>query len=59
MKEKKNRNTKLTNKILSIRKAEYYQGRFDLKNTTKAKDDFWIFFKERPRKNMKVRRTLN
>lgn len=36
----------LAKKILSIKQAEYYQGRFDLKNTTKGKRRFLDFFKE-------------
>ncbi|SEH29984.1 site-specific integrase [Chryseobacterium culicis] len=33
--------------ILSIRKAEYVQGKFDLKNTTKAKSTFLNYFAEK------------
>lgn len=33
--------------ILSIRKAEYFQGRFDIKNTTKSKKLFLDFFTEK------------
>lgn len=33
--------------ILSIRKAEYFQGRFDIKNTTKSKKPFLDFFTEK------------
>lgn len=37
----------LAKKILSIREAEYYQGRFDLKNTAKSKKKFLDFFLEK------------
>lgn len=37
----------LSEQILSIRKAEYFQGRFDIKNTTKSKKTFLAFFTEK------------
>lgn len=37
----------LSEQILSIRKAEYFQGRFDIKNTTKSKKLFLDFFTEK------------
>ncbi|MCZ8230403.1 site-specific integrase [Flavobacterium sp.] len=37
----------LSEQILSIRKAEYFQGRFDIKNTTKSKKQFLDFFTEK------------
>ncbi|SDB26653.1 Site-specific recombinase XerD [Flavobacteriaceae bacterium MAR_2010_188] len=37
----------LAKKILSIREAEYYQGKFDLKNTAKGKRRFLDFFSEK------------
>ncbi|MGB3608122.1 site-specific integrase [Psychroserpens sp.] len=37
----------LAKKILAIREAEYYQGKFDLKNTTKGKRRFLDFFSEK------------
>ena len=46
-KRKNKENLALANKILDIRKAEYYQGRFDLKNTAKAKRSFLDFFIEK------------
>ena len=45
---KKNKETlALAKKILTIREAEYYQGRFDIKSTTKAKRRFLDFFIEK------------
>ena len=45
---KKNKDTLvLAKKILAIRESEFYQGRFNLKNTTKAKRRFLDFFKEK------------
>ncbi|CDF79653.1 integrase [Formosa agariphila KMM 3901] len=45
---KENKETRLlAKKILAIREAEYYQGKFDLKNTTKGKRRFLDFFKEK------------
>jgi len=46
-KRKNKENLTLANKILDIRKAEYYQGRFDLKNTAKSKRRFLDFFIEK------------
>ncbi|EPR74127.1 Integrase [Winogradskyella psychrotolerans RS-3] len=37
----------LAKKILAIREAEYYQGKFDLKNTTKGKRRFLDFFSKK------------
>ncbi|MFH6967440.1 site-specific integrase [Flavobacterium sp. FlaQc-28] len=37
----------LSEQILSIRKAEYFQGKFDIKNTTKSKRRFLDFFMEK------------
>ena len=37
----------LAKKILAIREAEYYQGKFDLKNTAKGKRRFLDFFSEK------------
>lgn len=37
----------LSEQILSIRKAEYFQGKFDIKNTTKSKNRFLDFFMEK------------
>lgn len=37
----------LSEQILSIRKAEYFQGKFDIKNTTKSKKPFLDFFTEK------------
>lgn len=37
----------LSEQILSIRKAEYFQGRFDIKNTAKSKRRFLDFFIEK------------
>ena len=34
----------LSEQILSIRKAEYFQGKFDIKNTAKSKRSFLDFF---------------
>lgn len=46
--KKKNKETlALANKILSIKQAEYYQGRFDIKNTAKGKRRFLEFFAEK------------
>ncbi len=45
--KKKNKETiALAEKILAIKQAEYYQGRFDIKNTVKGKRRFLEFFKE-------------
>jgi integrase len=45
--KKKNKETlALAEKILAIKQAEYYQGRFDIKNTAKGKKRFLDFFKE-------------
>lgn len=45
---KKNKETlALAKKILAIREAEFYQGRFDLKNTAKSKRRFLDFFNEK------------
>ncbi|WP_299154254.1 site-specific integrase [uncultured Christiangramia sp.] len=45
---KKNKETLvLAKKILAIREAEFYQGRFNIKNTTKAKRRFLDFFIEK------------
>ncbi|MDR5590476.1 site-specific integrase [Christiangramia sp. SM2212] len=40
-------NLVLAKKILSIREAEYYQGRFDLKNSTKSQRCFLDYFEEK------------
>jgi len=46
--KKKNKETLvLAKKILAIREAEFYQGRFSLKNTTKSKRRFLDFFIEK------------
>lgn len=37
----------LADQILSIRKVEYFQGKFDIKNTTKSKRCFLDFFNEK------------
>ncbi|MEC5166898.1 integrase [Flavobacterium sp. PL11] len=37
----------MTEQILAIRKAEYFQGKFDIKNTTKSKRLFIDFFYEK------------
>ncbi|WP_121965608.1 site-specific integrase [Myroides sp. N17-2] len=37
----------LAKKLLAIREAEYYQGKFDLKNTTKGKRRFLDYFHEK------------
>lgn len=37
----------LSEQILSIRKAEYFQGKFDIKNTSKSKRRFLDFFMEK------------
>jgi len=37
----------LSEQILSIRKAEYFQGKFDIKNTSKSKRTFLDFFIEK------------
>ena len=37
----------LAKKILAIREAEFYQGRFNIKNTTKSKRRFFDFFIEK------------
>lgn len=37
----------LSDQILSIRKAEYFQGKFDIKNSTKSKRCFLDFFNEK------------
>jgi integrase len=37
----------LSEQILSIRKAEYFQGKFDIKNTAKSKRRFLDFFMEK------------
>jgi integrase len=45
--KKKNKETlALAEKILAIKQAEYYQGRFDIKNTAKGKKRYLDFFKE-------------
>lgn len=45
--KKKNKETlALAKKILSIRRAEFYQGKFKLKNTTKEKKRFLEYFEE-------------
>lgn len=45
--KKKNKETlTLAQKILAIKQAEYYQGRFDIKNTGKGKRRFLDFYKE-------------
>ena len=40
-------NLALAKKILSIREAEYYQGRFDLKNSSKSQRRFLDYFNEK------------
>ena len=40
--------------VLAIRKAEYVQGKFDLKNTTKSKRTFLAFFSELTDEKMKT-----
>ncbi len=46
--KKKNKETlALAEKILAIKQAEYYQGRFDIKNTAKSKRRFLDFFIEK------------
>src|SRR5690554_6866661 len=37
----------LAKKILAIREAEFYQGRYNIKNTTKEKRRFLDFFEEK------------
>ena len=37
----------LAKQILAIREAEFYQGRFELKNTTKGKRTFLDYFHEK------------
>jgi len=39
--------------VLSIRKAEYVQGKFDLKNTTKSKRTFLNYFEEKTEEKQK------
>jgi len=46
-KKKNKENLDLAKKILAIREAEFYQGRFDLKNNIKAKRKFLDLFKEK------------
>lgn len=46
--KKENKETLLlAKKLLAIREAEYYQGKFDLKNTTKGKRRFLDYFNEK------------
>lgn len=46
--KKENKETELlAEKILSIRKAEYFQGKFDIKNTSKSKRRFLDYFIEK------------
>ncbi len=45
-KKENKENAQLADNILAIRKAEFAQGRFDLKNTTKAKRNFLNYFEE-------------
>ncbi|MDM1499628.1 site-specific integrase [Myroides odoratimimus] len=46
--KKENKETLLlAKKLLAIREAEYYQGKFDLKNTTKGKRRFLDYFHEK------------
>lgn len=55
--KKKNKETlALAEKILSICRAEYYQGKCDLKNTTKEKKRFLAYFKEKNRGKVGNRR---
>lgn len=53
--EKKHNKEKLifAENVLAIRKAEYVQGKFDLKNTTKSKRTFLAFFSELTDEKMK------
>ncbi len=46
-KKKNKENLDLAKKILAIREAEFYQGRFDLKNNIKSKRRFLDFFQEK------------
>lgn len=46
-KKKNKENQALAEKILAIREAEFYQGRFNLKNTAKSKRRFLDFFIEK------------
>lgn len=46
-KKKNKENLDLAKKILAIREAEFYQGRFDLKNNIKSKRRFLDFFHEK------------
>lgn len=43
----------LSEQILSIRKAEFFQGRFDIKNTAKSKRRFLDFFIEKAEEKIK------
>lgn len=46
-KKKNKENLDLAKKIVAIREAEFYQGRFDLKNNIKSKRRFLDFFQEK------------
>lgn len=54
-KKENKENEKLADSILAIRKAEFVQGRFELKNTEKAKRNFLNYFadltEEKPTQN--------
>jgi hypothetical protein len=45
--KKENKIDTLSEQILSIRKTEYFQGKFDIKNTSKSKDCFLDYFTEK------------
>ena len=54
--EKKHNKEKLefAENVLAIRKAEYVQGKFDLKNTTKSKQTFLNYFEEKTEEKQKL-----
>ncbi|MCW3161593.1 MULTISPECIES: tyrosine-type recombinase/integrase [Chryseobacterium] len=52
-KKENKENEKLAENILSIRKAEYVQGKFDIKNTSKSKRRFLEYFSEKTEEKQK------
>ncbi|WP_454059246.1 tyrosine-type recombinase/integrase [Elizabethkingia ursingii] len=52
-KKENKENEKLAENILAIRKAEYVQGKFDIKNTSKSKRRFLEYFSEKTEEKQK------
>lgn len=52
-KKENKENEKLAENILSIRKAEYVQGKFDIRNTSKSKRRFLEYFSEKTKEKQK------